>query len=644
MEEINYLIDIAEFLKKPNLIAELYYIKDRLNSETSELVLPIVGEFSSGKTTFINELTEGKKLETATKPTTSVIYEIYFDNEIEKAEIIFNNNEVKIIEDITLIKNDQLENVKQIKIYDTSKKITNNTILVDTPGLSSNDPKHIEALSNYLPNSDAIFLFSDVNQQVTNSLLDFIKTNNLVHLPLYLVLTKTDTKTKEEIKEIKEYISKNIHLDINNIISISSKKQQLGEFYQLLDKIQVNKNSIINKALKYRLEKVANYLKKDIETLIGSSKSDSNFQEEIKLEKRKLDKTIRAIDNLIEDIKNNIDDIEYEAIKQFENHIKSKLNDLITKNNENIDNQAIGLINSTANLVFSNYQNEIKRKLYTTASERKNTDLINLRSIESVDFSNLQIGQMSYGMNLSEAGQGTIKGITTGIKIAAVIGAVVVTAGAAAAAAGAGTAAAATTAGAAGTAGASGAAVATGTTLAGATATAGAANLASKAGTVISAVDTVSDVASIQSNRSLRKKITQHAQDSGKYIEQYKGHLKTYEEYNTEAGQMINPKQKLGFMEGFVGSATDSVIGKPERKRIINNFLRESLNPEFKSKLTIISGNLLNDMQNSFNQEATITINQIEQHLTELEQLNKNEKENFDYYIKTLKDYLIKLS
>lgn len=641
MEKLSYLMEIANSLRKNDVIAELTYLKKGLNSEMAELILPIVGEFSSGKTTFINELTEGGKLETASKSTTSTVYEIYFNNDKEKAEIIFENDEVKLVNDISTIKNDDLVDVKRIKIYDTSKKIADKTILVDTPGLSSNNPKHIEALSSYLPNADAIFLFSDVNQQITSSLLDFINTNNLVHLPLYLVLTKTDTKTKEEIDNIKQYIVENIGLDIDNIIGISSKNSDIGEFFKLMDEIQANKKNIINTALAYRVDKIADYLKTYIEELIENTVSDTNFQEEIKKGRKKLDRTLDFINNLIDDIRNELDDVEYEVIKQFETHVYSKLDSLIVRNSANIDNEAAGLINSVANLVFANYQKEIERKLYMTISNRRNSELVPLRSIEGVDFSGVSIGQLSYGMNLSAAGQSKVKNITTCIKIAAVIAAVVVTAGAATPAA-AGTTAAGTTAASAAP-GVVGAAAGSGAASA-ATASLGSAKIASIAGTTISAVDTVTDLASINSNRNLKKKLFEHAQNKDVYREGFNKHLKTYDDYNLQVGQIINPNQKQGFMEGIVSSTTDGVIGKPERKRMINNFLRDSLNPEFKSKLSIISGSLLNDIQNSLNHEATVTINQIEEHLVELEEMNKNEKEDFDTYMKSLKQYLKQLS
>lgn len=621
MEKLNYLIELASFLKKNDILVELNYIKNRLNSTETELVLPIVGEFSSGKTTFINALTSGKKLETASKPTTSVIYEIYFSNNEEKAEIIFNDNVIKVVNDISSIKNDNLEDVKLIKIYDKSKKIDSKTILVDTPGLSSNNPKHIEALTNYLPNADAIFLLSDVNQQITNSILDFIETNNLVHLPVYLVLTWSDTKTNIEIEDIKQYISNNIKLSIDNIISVSSKNNDLEEFYQLMIKIQEDKNKIINKTLNYRLEKIGNFIKEYLENLIVNINYESNFQEEIKKEKRKLDKIIKAIENLVDDTRNNIDEIQYNSCKDFENHVSSKLNSLISKKSENIDNEAIGIINGTANLVFANYQNEIKRIIYFTASERKNTELLSLRSIESLDFSGFNMGHLNYGMNLSEAGQDSVKGIITGIKIAAVIAATIVTASAGAAPI-----------------------IAEGTAVTVGSAAAKNATILGKIGTIKKTSDTINGVMNTQTNMNLASKILEKSKNAGKYVQEFKGHLKTYEDYNNQAGQIIKPNQKLGLMEEVVSHATDGVIGKPERSRMINKFLRESLIPEFKEKLMIISNNLLDDIQSTLNQEANISINQIEKHLTELEVLSKNEKKDFEAYMKTLKHYLENLS
>jgi hypothetical protein len=58
------LIDIATQLGFSDLIAKLQAILERQNKDDAPLTLPLVGEFSSGKTTLINSLTNSHQLET----------------------------------------------------------------------------------------------------------------------------------------------------------------------------------------------------------------------------------------------------------------------------------------------------------------------------------------------------------------------------------------------------------------------------------------------------------------------------------------------------------------------------------------------------------------------------------------------------
>ena len=81
MADLNKLREIAEYCGLSNLVFELEAIDMRSKQENASLILPLVGEFSSGKTTLINALTDSKKLETATKPTTATIYEVHFGTE-----------------------------------------------------------------------------------------------------------------------------------------------------------------------------------------------------------------------------------------------------------------------------------------------------------------------------------------------------------------------------------------------------------------------------------------------------------------------------------------------------------------------------------------------------------------------------------
>ena len=73
MENIDRLIEIANTINAKDIESDLLHIKERSLQPNAELIFPLVGEFSSGKTTLINALTDSKKLETATKPTTATI-------------------------------------------------------------------------------------------------------------------------------------------------------------------------------------------------------------------------------------------------------------------------------------------------------------------------------------------------------------------------------------------------------------------------------------------------------------------------------------------------------------------------------------------------------------------------------------------
>ena len=127
METIELLYNIAQYLGLSNIEAEIHSIKHRLSQENSSLLLPLVGEFSSGKTSLINSLIDSKKLETATKPTTATIYEVHFGCDTCSATILDENDNVEKVNDIALLKNESLANAKVVTVFDTSIKVPSST-------------------------------------------------------------------------------------------------------------------------------------------------------------------------------------------------------------------------------------------------------------------------------------------------------------------------------------------------------------------------------------------------------------------------------------------------------------------------------------------------------------------------------------
>ena len=605
MEVTAKLKEIARSLDLNDVLVELEFIENRLADKNKQVIIPIVGEFSSGKTTLINSLMASNKLETASKPTTSVVYEVFFGQEKEYGEIISENGESQIVDDISELQNDTFKDVSLVKIYDTSTKISDSTILVDTPGLSSNDPKHLEALSGYLPNADALILCVDANQQITNSLLSFIKVNNLAHLLVFLIITKSDTKTEKEIEQIKNYIVKNIELPYENLISISSLKGELSEFIPLMDQIQKNKNKIVDNALNFKIESTKQYLRRYIIDLLDNSTSDIQIEKELKQQVRELDRLKNAIDNLIRDTHSELREVEYNTVSDFKGLIFDKLDQIINAKSQDADQEAISSINSVSSIVMSNYQNEILRKLWEVANNRKNTELgIPLRSIEGIDVSILNVGPLSYNIDLSSAGQGTVKGITMGVKAIGVFAAIAGTmALAAPAAAAAGT---------------------VGSSAAGAV---GSAAVSGATGGVAGAVVSGAKMTRMVRVMSMVKMATNTVNIVNS--KQFKDNVQGVQNFSHQIGSMVGVPQDKGFVENIVGSITDSSLGKPQRRKMINDYLESSLIPEFTNRIGDLTNLVLQHTKTCLNDEAQNKISQLEDKLKELKDIYASDTEKF---------------
>ena len=61
MEHIEFLKEVAQELGQQNILNGLNAIQKRVSQQNANLLIPLVGEFSSGKTTLLNALTKNLK-------------------------------------------------------------------------------------------------------------------------------------------------------------------------------------------------------------------------------------------------------------------------------------------------------------------------------------------------------------------------------------------------------------------------------------------------------------------------------------------------------------------------------------------------------------------------------------------------------
>ena len=592
MEKISTLIEIAEYLGLDNITAELNSIELRSKQENANLVLPLVGEFSSGKTTLINSLTDSKKLETATKPTTATIYEVHFGSDSCAANVVNEKGELINVPNIAELKNEDLADAKVVTVFDTSTRVPSTTILVDTPGLSSPDPKHKQTLVNFLPLADAIILVIDINQQVTRSLTDFIDTMKLSQRRIYLVLTKSDTKSKDDIEAAKVYISKNCQVPVQQVAVVSAATNSLEELYALFDNIQKDKKEILKRVDGQRVKNIVNTLTEQVEDLMNASATDKDLDEAIRRCQYELDKIKRNIDRLVESTSEEIEEYERTVTRRFEDTISSKLSTLVTGKSNNFDAEAVSAINTTATLLVNEYKNGIQSLLREKARSVRGADNeIPLNSLEELDMADVQVQGLSYNLDLNTMGHEYDGAIKVGVIAAAAVGAVAI---------------AASTVGAAG---------------------------AVAADTAIDLADTATDVGSMISTTKAVSRIEKAERLVTNAAEKYA----TVETTNQNVGQQMGSDK--GMIDSLVGFATDKMMGKPQRARAIRNYIESSLAPEFKSTLNQNSQRLVSSIRDGLQNEASILIGQKTEALNQLKTEKEEKKEAFNQRIEQLRVY-----
>ena len=265
-----------------------------------------------------------------------------------------------------------------------------------------------------------------------------------------------------------------------------------------------------------------------------------------------------------------------------------------------------------ASICLNDFRNGVERIIAEKARQQKSSgETISWSSLQNIDTSQLAISGLTFDLDLDAIGHEYDGAIATGVKVAAAaaaVAAVVATAGGAAGAVGA-----------AGTAAEAGGAAA--------------ADMALSTGGMLEVADIATDVGSIVSNQRHISRVQQAVAFVGKASEQY-GNI---DQMNVNAGQQVGANK--GIIEGMVGFVTDKMMGKPQRRRAIREYIDGTLTPQFKRAMGENSRIVIDILSKKLHDEALVTISEKKQALEALQQENKEKKESYQQRVETLRDY-----
>lgn len=340
--------------------------------ENMPLIVPIVGDFSSGKSTLLNKFVGKDILEVNVKPETAVPAELYYSEEEYDIGIDKDNNQVKLDN----VKSENIKDYLYIKRYiksDNLKKIEP-IILVDMPGFDSPLENHNRAIMSYLGKGIYYAALVPVDAgTITKSMLTQIK--NIVNFKkdFSLFITKTDLRSETTIREVSKEIKNRLEdIDINKDIAYIN-QNDIHLFDSMIKELDPEQlfNSVFIDSVKDMCYNTYN----SINIKISALKKDKNEN----------DRTIKALEDSLKEIEKRKADM-IEEIKT--NSYEKEANEIVNQVGKELNNNIDSLVNIALSGNQESFKEEILNIVQSITIEKLGKIIDKLNSDINIQFSN----------------------------------------------------------------------------------------------------------------------------------------------------------------------------------------------------------------------------------------------------------------
>ncbi len=305
---VGFLEQVLEVLKEVEIDkTECSILLESVQKQ--QLVIPIVGNFSAGKSTLLNRFLEKSVLPTAITPETSLAAELHYSAN-ERIEAFSNNDEktesFELNEQSFKAIKDNAAKYSYLKVYLNNEALKNSTplVFVDMPGFDSPISSHTHAILEYLERGVHFVILTSVEEgNLTKRMVRELK--NLLEFDkgLSFILSKTNLRTPSQVEEVSHYIEEQIqnYLDLTTHLIRSDNNN--NALLEVAGKIDAEKlfSSLYLKRLKSLNSRLQNSLKSVIESF---DYSKEKALEEIKA----LDLGVKDIEKTYEKLRANLEE------------------------------------------------------------------------------------------------------------------------------------------------------------------------------------------------------------------------------------------------------------------------------------------------------------------------------------------------
>ncbi|WP_456325149.1 dynamin family protein [Desulfonauticus submarinus] len=372
-------------------------LKDAI-AET-EMLVPVVGAFSSGKSSLLNSFLGKEYLPVGITPETSLATELRYvadeqNQRIEavKDENLFERYEIDQIKEVS--RNASSYKYMRLYLHNNRLKEIEPLILVDMPGFQSPLDIHNKAIMEYLNRGvHYVVLISVEDGTITRSMERKLQDIISFKRDISFFLSKANLRSFEEVENIRERLVEHIEdiLDVTkNVIPIDDNGgDSLNKILKTIDP-ELICTSIFKDDVKEKFYSAIDL----INTIIAGLKHDKD-ENEVAIENlsRSLDAIIQQRDRLISEAKDKYSDVSVNYIaEQVGQDLTSSIDELVSAA---INGGSSSLQAVLSDIVRSSLLNHIQTFLHDTGQDLVDNFVYELKNVNMKDVSDLSLSEES---------------------------------------------------------------------------------------------------------------------------------------------------------------------------------------------------------------------------------------------------------
>lgn len=356
---VDEIIKIALNVECPNEKAES--LKQTIRDH--ELLVPVVGEFSAGKSTFLNSFIGRKVLSVSINPETAVATELRYSPE-EYAEVIIDKGESfgcrRIsIEDAAKVEKDW----RCVRFYLNSENLKKiePLVMVDMPGFDSPRDDHNRAITSYLNRGVHYVVLTSVESgTVTASMKRQIQDIQNMGRTCSFFVSKANLRSECDVKDICQEVQDQVEDILGESIEVKPLYKDAGaELKKLIDSI--DPEQLFCKVFKDAIIQLLDELNSAVTTKIAALKSDREKNKSaIRDMEAALDKLLKRRDRMLAEARNS----------HFEDDIDSITSAASNAVNSEIDRLVDMAMHGSSSEVISQEINAVVRSAVLPAINR----------------------------------------------------------------------------------------------------------------------------------------------------------------------------------------------------------------------------------------------------------------------------------